>query len=405
MQTRNFILTMFALAVLAAPTLLPAQGAMPASGQLLFVQMSDTHWGFNNPKVNPDYAGTLKKAIAQVNALQGTPDFLVFSGDETHTTDDPAVRRQRMKEFKQIASALAVRDAHFLPGEHDSALDNGQAYREAFGELHYTFDVKGVHFIALDNVSRGNSTLGDEQIAWLKGVLATFDPASQIVVFAHRPLLDVYPQWDWRTQDGAKALALLSAFKDVTLFYGHIHQLRTDTNGWFTQYAARGLMFPLPAPGSVPSPGPVLWDATHPYRGLGFRTVAIDLATRKITVTEYPLNPTAETMSSAAPSGPSATAVASTASAAPVIRIVAQRGQFTPNDVHVPRNAAVTLELTSLDTIHGFSSADLNLEAKIVPGQTTTVRFTADKAGTHDFVCDQFCGDGHENMVGHIIVE
>ncbi len=415
LRIRAFVL--LSLAALAGPAFLAAQGSSTSTnnGQVLFIQLSDTHWGFNNPKVNPDYAGTLRKAIAQMNALQGNPDFLVFSGDETHTTDDPAVRRLRMKEFKDIIRSLAVSTVHFLPGEHDAGLDKGEAYKEAFGDLYYTFDVKEVHFIALDNVSRGDSTLGDTQVAWLKGVLSAFDPASQIIVFAHRPLLDVYPQWDWRTRDGSKALALLSRFKNVTLFYGHIHQLRTDTNGWLTQYAARGLMFPLPAPGSVPSPGPIPWDATHPYRGLGFRTVAVDTSTGKITVTEYPLNPA---MTSIAPRAPSTSTAASAemaasagaaVSAAPatasVIRVVAQHGRFSPNVIHLRRDVPVTLELTSLDTLHGFYCADLNVDARIVPGQATKVILTASKSGEYTFLCDQFCGEGHENMVGRIIVE
>jgi 3',5'-cyclic AMP phosphodiesterase CpdA len=162
-----------------------------------------------------------------------------------------------MTEFKDIIGALKVRTIKFLPGEHDAALDNAEAYREFFGRPYYTFDFKGVHFIALDNVSAGSS-LGEAQLDWLKQTLSGFDTSSQIVLFAHRPLLEVYPQWDWRTKDGTRALELLKPFGKVNLFYGHIHQLRTDSTDWFTQYAARGMMFPLPAPGSVPKPGPVL---------------------------------------------------------------------------------------------------------------------------------------------------
>ena len=50
-----------------------------------FVQLSDTHWGFSGPKVNPDAEGTLKKAVQVVNSLQEQPDFIVFTGDLTHT--------------------------------------------------------------------------------------------------------------------------------------------------------------------------------------------------------------------------------------------------------------------------------------------------------------------------------
>lgn len=73
----------------------------------------------------------------------------------------------------------------------------------------------------------------------------------------------------------------------MKLFYGHIHQEREDDQPGFTQYAAQGMMFPLPAPGSVASPNPLPWDPAHPYRELGFRTVSIDLKTAQVTIKEY----------------------------------------------------------------------------------------------------------------------
>jgi 3',5'-cyclic AMP phosphodiesterase CpdA len=258
---------------------------------LFFIQMSDTHWGFNNPKINPDYAGTLKKGIAEINALHGNPDFLIFTGDETHITTDEAVRRQRMTEFKEIIAGLKIPVIKFIPGEHDASLDNAKAYSEFFGAPHYAFDLKGVHFIVLDNVSTPDGSLGDDQLTWLAGVLNGFDKDSQVIAFAHRPLVDVYAAWGWRTKDGAKALALFKPFRNVKLFYGHIHQEREDDEEGFTQYAAPGMMFPLPAPGSVDKPNPLAWDPEHPYRGLGFRTVSIDLKTSQVTVKEYSISP------------------------------------------------------------------------------------------------------------------
>src|SRR5262249_39234795 len=151
-------------------------------------------------------------------------DFIVFTGDLTHTTDDVAERRRRMGEFKEIVSQLRVRDVHFMPGEHDASLDRGEVYRTFFGAPNYTFDHKGVHFIALDNVSDPQGKIGTEQLAWLRSDLATRDRAQPIVVLTHRPLFDLYPDWDWATADGADALALLMPFQNVVVFYGHIHQ-------------------------------------------------------------------------------------------------------------------------------------------------------------------------------------
>ena len=100
------------------------------SGQndFLFVQLSDPHWGFNDPKINPDFAGTLKKAIAAVNDMKMQPDFVVFTGDITHNTDDPKERRKRMSEARDIISGLKVKNVKFMAGEHDAGLDNGEAF-------------------------------------------------------------------------------------------------------------------------------------------------------------------------------------------------------------------------------------------------------------------------------------
>ncbi|MGZ5074920.1 MAG: metallophosphoesterase family protein, partial [Usitatibacter sp.] len=229
-----------------------------------FVQLSDTHWGFNGPAVNPDARGTLPKAIAAVNALSVEPDFIVFTGDLTHTTDDPLERRKRLSEFKEIAGGLKNRNVRFMPGEHDASLDHGKAWMEFFGETHYTFDHKGVHFIALDNVSDPAARLGEEQLAWMKADLAKQPKDARIVILTHRPLFDLAPAWDWATRDGAQAVDLLMPFPNVTVFYGHIHQENHHITGHIAHHAAQGLMYPLPAPYSVPKKMPVPWDPAQP---------------------------------------------------------------------------------------------------------------------------------------------
>jgi len=255
-----------------------------------WVQLSDSHWGFEGPLVNPDAKGTLRKAVEAVNSLVYRPDFVVFTGDLTHTTDDPAERRKRMAEFREIVSGLKVKDVKFMPGEHDASLDRGKAYREFFGEPNYTFDHKGIHFIVLDNVSDPAATIGDAQLEWLKADLAKLDKQASIVVFTHRPLFDLYPQWDWATRDGAKAVELLMPFRNVTVFYGHIHQEHHDMTGHIAHHAARSLIFPLPAPGSAPKRQPILWTASEPYKGLGFRSVEpLAAATDGYEIDEYPV--------------------------------------------------------------------------------------------------------------------
>jgi len=254
-----------------------------------FVQLSDTHWGFNGAKANPDAANTLKKAVAAVNALEQAPDFVVFTGDLTHTTDDPKLRRARMAEFRDIVGKLKVKEVRFMPGEHDAALDRGEAYQEFFGKLNYTFDHKGVHFIVLDNVSDPGASLGAAQLEWLKQDLKQMRRDAPIVVLTHRPLFDLYPQWDWATRDGAAAIALLMPYKNVTVFYGHIHQEHHHQTGHITHHAAQSLIFPLPAAGSVPKRGPVPWDANQPYKGIGFRSVEADVKRIDYKIAELPV--------------------------------------------------------------------------------------------------------------------
>ncbi|EJL92655.1 putative phosphohydrolase [Herbaspirillum sp. CF444] len=250
-----------------------------------FVQLSDSHWGFEGD-VNPDAKGTLQKAVATVNGLEQVPDFIVFTGDLTHTTDDPRERRQRLAQFREIVSALKVKTVYFMPGEHDAALDNGKAYQEFFGKTNYTFDHKGVHFIVLDNVSDPAARLGDEQLAWLAADLKQQPADARIVVFAHRPLFDLYPQWDWATRDGAKAVELLMPHANVTVFYGHIHQENHHMTGHIAHHSAKSLIFPLPAPGSQAKRTPLPWDSAHPYRGLGVRAVKPEPNGTEYTLTE-----------------------------------------------------------------------------------------------------------------------
>ena len=254
-----------------------------------FVQLSDPHWGFNGPAINPDARGTLPKAVDAVNALPEAPDFIVFTGDLTHTTDNPVERRKRLGEFKEIVSGLKVKNVRFMPGEHDAALDQGKAFKEFFGDTHYTFDHKGVHFIALDNVSDPAARIGDEQLQWFAADLARQPKDARIVVLTHRPLFDLAPQWDWATRDGAKAIDLLMPYQNVTVFYGHIHQENHHMTGHIAHHAAKGLMFPLPAPMSQPKRDPIPWDASQPYRGLGFRDVEAEDGGRKFDIKELPV--------------------------------------------------------------------------------------------------------------------
>lgn len=264
--------------------LFPHRQAAAQGSDFHFIQFSDTHWGYKGA-ANPDAEHTLEKAVETVNGLAQKPDFIVFTGDLTHTTDDGKLRRERMQRFKEIVSALAVKDVRFMPGEHDASLDKGGAFKEFFGATHFTFDHKGVHFIALDNVSDPAARLGDEQLAWLAADLEQRKTDDRIVVLTHRPLFDLVPNWDWTTADGARAIELLMPYQNVVVFYGHIHQEHHHMTGHIAHHAAKSLIFPQAAPGAAPRrPPPPPFDAS--LAPLGTRDVAMGA---KVTITELPV--------------------------------------------------------------------------------------------------------------------
>jgi len=194
-----------------------------------------------------------------------------------------------MTEFRDIVKDLNVRNIKYMPGEHDASLDHGRAFKEFFGETHWTFDYMGVHFIAIDNVSDPGASIGEEQLAWVKADLEKQPKDARIVVFTHRPLFDLYPQWDWATTDGAKAIEILQTRDNVTVFYGHIHQEHHFKTGAIEHHAAKGLMFALPAPGSQLKRTPVAWDPQVPYKGLGYREIEAEPRDAKYGLTELPV--------------------------------------------------------------------------------------------------------------------
>jgi len=271
----------------AAAAPLPEHGPLKGAAQagFFFLQLSDTHWGFKGPP-NPQADTCLKQTVQAINAIDAQPDFIVFTGDLTQTTDDPAERRQRMAEFRAIVGGLKVQKLIFLPGEHDAAPDRGDAYREAFGEMYQAFEHKGVHFLALDNASAPGGAMGDAQLEWLAAQVGRVPAGAPLIVFAHRPLFDLYPEWEWATKDGARAIRVLSQHENVTVFYGHIHQENHHMTGSIAHHSARSLVFPLPAPGSAPKRTALPWDPASPDHGLGHRSVM--LAGARPLVTEVP---------------------------------------------------------------------------------------------------------------------
>jgi len=266
-------------------------GEAPAS--FTFAQFSDPHVGFQGP---PDPLGTkaFESAVALLNKSPRQPDFVLFTGDLTHDADSRDVHAQRMRLFRKIAGGLRTRAIHTVPGENDAALDGGVLYREHFGETHYSFDHKGVHFVALDNVSQGSAEVGTAQLTWLKTDLARFPKTAPIIVFTHRPLFDLKPEWEWFTRDGDAVMNALAPYENVTVLYGHIHRHDVHQAGNVKHYAARSLIFAFNDPATNDDKKPLAFDQTDPFKDLGIRLVSsksadsksADLAVKDVVLTK-----------------------------------------------------------------------------------------------------------------------
>jgi Icc protein len=238
-----------------------------------FVQISDSHIGFNKP-ANTDVTATLQAALDKIDALPHAPDFLIHSGDLTHSSK-PA-------EFDTLTQALgSKRPVFYVPGEHDTSVDDGKMYLDRFGKGSqgngwYSFDHHGVHFIGLVNVVQleGMGKLGQAQLDWLKKDVAGLKSSVPVVVFAHIPLWAVYPTWGWGTSDSEQAFAMLRRFGSVTVLNGHIHQVMQKVEGNVAFHTATSTAFPQPAPGSAPSPGPMKVPAEKLRDVLGITEVS-----------------------------------------------------------------------------------------------------------------------------------
>ena len=253
-------------------------GAEAAATGFSFVQISDSHIGFDKP-ANPNALGTLEEAIAKIGALPTKPAFMIHTGDITHLS-----KPQQFDDAEQRI-ARAKLETHYVPGEHDIIDENnGQAFLDRYGRGSKgkgwrSFDHGGAHFVGLNNVfdlkAGGMGNLGAEQLAWLADDLRTKTASTPIVVFAHVPLWTIAPEWGWGTQDAAEALKLLARFGSVSVLNGHIHQLMQKVEGNVTFHTARSTAFPQPAPGTAPSPGPKLVPAGELHGLLGITSVAV----------------------------------------------------------------------------------------------------------------------------------
>jgi 3',5'-cyclic AMP phosphodiesterase CpdA len=269
-----------------------AEAADAAAKGFTFLQISDSHVGFNKA-ANPHALDTLKEAVGHVSALPIKPAFMLHTGDITHSA-----KPVEFDSANQIIGSAGL-DVHYVPGEHDITDEATQkAYLERYGKGTkgrgwYSFDQNGVHFIGLNNVTNlksfGLGFLGNEQLEWLEDDLRPLSSSTPIVVFAHIPLWSIYPNWGWGTDDAAIALGYLKRFGSVTVLNGHIHQLMQKVEGNVTFHTARSTAFPQPAPGAAPSPGPLAVPADKLRGLLGITSVEFKRSQSPLAITDTSL--------------------------------------------------------------------------------------------------------------------
>ncbi|HET6184567.1 MAG TPA: metallophosphoesterase [Acetobacteraceae bacterium] len=265
--------------------------AEAATKDFQFVQISDSHLGFDKP-ANPNPTATLAQALKEVQALPSRPAFMIHTGDISHLSK-PA----QFDTCQQLMSETKLA-AYTVPGEHDILEEDGKSYLNRFGkgtkgDGWYSFDAGGVHFIGLVNVvnlqGNGLGNLGHEQLEWLEDDVAGLSASTPIVVMAHVPLWTVYQPWGWGTADGAQALSYLKKFGSVTVLNGHIHQVMQKVEGHVAFHTARSTAFPQPAPGTAKGPGPMAVPPGELAQHLGIARVSLVAGNAPLAILDTPL--------------------------------------------------------------------------------------------------------------------
>ncbi len=236
------------------------------------MQLSDTHVGFNGP---PDPLGTkaFESAVATINGLKTRPELVIVTGDLTHDADSPDEHAKRFKLFKQIASKIGARKSRSCRAR--TMPRSTAATCSASSWARRTTRSTIAAFISSRSTTSppDGPTSAPSRLAWMKSDLARFPKTAPIIVFTHRPLFDLKPEWEWFTSDGDDVMNALAPYENVTVLYGHIHRENFHQAGTTKMYAARSLIFAFPDPATAPVKKPMPFDKAQPFKDLGIRRV------------------------------------------------------------------------------------------------------------------------------------
>jgi Icc protein len=382
----------------------------PKNGDLFFVQISDSHIGFNKA-ANADVTATMQAAIAKINALPTAPAFLLHTGDISQLA-----KASEFDTADQVLRDSRTKDVFFVPGEHDVGTDDGRSYLERYGKKAqraggtggwYSFDHSGVHFIGLVNVfnlkAGGLGSLGAEQLEWLEKDVKHLASSTPIVVFAHVPLWSVYPAWGWGTDDGARALTYLKRFGSVTVLNGHIHQTMQKVEGNVTFHTALSTAFPQPRPGTAPAPGPMVVPANQLRDVLGITQVKYLAQHRHLAIVDESLSGASPAEAMAAGEAAARASTQSAGAGAPTTlakpgAVAITNFAFTPPSIQI--SAGDRVSWTNDDDVpHRIQSANSAFAPSAVLDTKASYEVALTRPGEYKYFCSL-----HPTMTGTIVV-
>jgi 3',5'-cyclic AMP phosphodiesterase CpdA len=369
---------------------------------IFFAQISDSHIGFSK-EANKDVAGTLREAVAKLNALPQSPALVLHTGDITQLS-----KPDEFDTANEILKGIRSDRVFYVPGEHDVAGDNGASYLQRYGKGTkgggwYSFDHTGVHFIGLVNVlnlkAGGLGALGAEQIAWLKKDVNSLPSSTPIVLFAHVPLWSVYPDWGWGTDDSEQALGLLKRFGSVTVLNGHIHQIMQKVEGNMSFHTAMSTAFPQPAPGTAPAPGPMKVDANRLKSVLGITDVTFIPGRSTLAVVDATLSGEPPAFEAASHDAMMSRNARRAATPLGPDQIGVDNFNFTPPALTVKRGTTVTW-INNDDVPHLIVSPEKKFKQSPVLDTDQRFSVTLRSPGTINYFCAL-----HPKMQGRIVVQ
>ncbi len=210
----------------------------------------------------------LEKGVADVNSLNPKPDFVLYGGDLGQSG-----KEAELVKGKRILDKLKV-PYKIIPGEHDWYLDMGKAWRNLFGDDHWSFDHNGTHIIGMNSIlvedfwSLRNLTPKERmgymeelechqcglwgvhatQLEWLEKDVKKLSPDTPIVIMTHSPLWNYYPRWNFQTSDAPEIRMILRKFEKVMAIHGHVHQVVYNSIGNINSAGLLSTSWPWPYP-------------------------------------------------------------------------------------------------------------------------------------------------------------